>query len=89
MLVAQTKWEDGAKRAQTLQWAIETTPCDFRGTVLPVKVSLGTEPYGPDDLADELIRRADMAMYYVTWRCTMLNETKKARLAGLRWNSGF
>jgi diguanylate cyclase (GGDEF)-like protein len=65
MLVAQTKWEDGAKRAQTLQWAIETTPCDFRGTVLPVKVSLGIEPYGPNDLADELIRRADMAMYYV------------------------
>jgi diguanylate cyclase (GGDEF)-like protein len=65
MLVAQTKWEDGAKRAQTLQHAIETTPCDFRGTVLPGKVSLGIEPYGHDDLADELIRRADMAMYYV------------------------
>ena len=65
MLVAQTKWKEDAKRAQTLQWAIETTPCDFRGTVLPVKVSLGIEPYGSDDLADELIRRADMAMYYV------------------------
>ena len=40
MLVAQTKWKDGAKRAQTLQWAIETIPCDFRGTVLPVSAAL-------------------------------------------------
>jgi len=30
-----------------------------------VKVSLGVEPYGPDDTQKDLIRRADMAMYYV------------------------
>lgn len=68
MIVAQTQWQDGAKRAQTLQWALETTPCDFQGEMLPVKVSLGIEPYGPDDVPEDLIRRADMAMYYVKRR---------------------
>ncbi len=65
MIVAQTQWQDGAKRAQTLQWALESVPCEFQHELLPVKVSLGIESYGPDDTPDELIRRADMAMYYV------------------------
>jgi diguanylate cyclase (GGDEF)-like protein len=69
MLIAQTKWADGQKRAQTLQWAIENTPTDE----LPkTKVSLGIEPYGPNDTPEELVRRADMAMYYV-------KRSKKAR----------
>lgn len=65
MIIAQTKWADGAKRTRTLQWALESTPCEFQDESLPVKVSLGIEPYGPDDTPKELIRRADMAMYYV------------------------
>ncbi len=65
MIVTQTNWSDGAKRARTLQWAIESTPCKFHNESLPVKVSLGVEPYGPDDTQKDLIRRADMAMYYV------------------------
>lgn len=46
MIVAQTQWNDGAKRARTLQWTIESTPCEFHEEHLPVKVSLGIEPYG-------------------------------------------
>lgn len=65
MVVAQTNWSDGAKRARTLQWALESTPCEFHNEQLAVKVSLGIEPYGPDDTPKDLIRRADMAMYYV------------------------
>ena len=65
MIVAQTHWNDGAKRARTLQWALESTPCKFQNEILPVKVSLGIEPYGPDDAPKDLVRRADMAMYYV------------------------
>tara|TARA_R110002072_G_scaffold1084_25_gene9028 strand:+ start:1298 stop:2017 length:720 start_codon:yes stop_codon:yes gene_type:complete len=65
MIIAQTQWKDGAKRARTLQWALESTPCEFHDDSLPIKVSLGVEPYGPDDTPTELIRRADMAMYYV------------------------
>jgi diguanylate cyclase (GGDEF)-like protein len=65
MIVAQTQWQDGAKRAQTLQWQLETTRCEFNHEMQSVKVSLGTEPCGPDDTLKELIRRADMAMYYV------------------------
>jgi diguanylate cyclase (GGDEF)-like protein len=68
MIVAQTQWQVGAKRSQTLQWALESTPCEFHDEMLPVKVSLGTEPYGPDDTPEELIRRADMAMYFVKRR---------------------
>lgn len=68
MIVAQTRWQDGAKRAQTLQWALESTPCEFHGEMLPVEVSFGIEPYGPDDSPEELLRRADMAMYYVKRR---------------------
>jgi diguanylate cyclase (GGDEF)-like protein len=65
MIVAQTQWNDGAKRARTLQWTIESTPCEFHDEHLPVKVSLGIEPYGPDGAPKDLIRHADMAMYYV------------------------
>ena len=65
MIIAQTQWKDGAKRARTLQCALESTPCEFHDDSLPIKVSLGVEPYGPDDTPTELIRRADMAMYYV------------------------
>ncbi|MGB0631356.1 MAG: GGDEF domain-containing protein [Alphaproteobacteria bacterium] len=65
MLIAQTKWADGQKHAQSLQWAIESKPTDG----LPeIKVSLGIEPYGPNDTPEELVRRADMAMYYVKRR---------------------
>ena len=65
MLIAQTKWADGLKRVQSLQWAIEGVPADG----LPeVKVSLGIEPYGPNDTPEDLVRRADMAMYYVKRR---------------------
>ena len=43
----------------------KSIPCEFQDKMLPVKVSLGIEAYGPDDTPDELVRRADMAMYYV------------------------
>lgn len=65
ILLAQVQWDDGAKRARTLQWELESTPCDFGSLSIPVQVSLGLEPYGPDDTADDLLRRADMAMYFV------------------------
>lgn len=64
MLITQTQWNDGAKRARSLQWAIESQPFDFHGKKIAIKVSLGLEAYGPDDTPEELLRRADMAMYY-------------------------
>ena len=65
MLIAQTKWADGQKRAQTLQWALEGLPADG---MPPITVSMGIEPYGPNDTPEELVRRADMAMYYAKRR---------------------
>lgn len=64
MLIAQTRWSDGAKRSDTLQWNLESIPCDFRGQQIPVKISLGLEAYGPEDSPEDLLRRADMAMYH-------------------------
>lgn len=63
MLIAQTRWSDGAKRSDTLQWSLESIPCNFQGQEIYVKVSLGLEPYGPKDRPEDLLRRADMAMY--------------------------
>lgn len=68
ILLAQTKWSDGAKRAKSLQWAIESTPCPFGRENVFVEVSLGLEPYGPNDTTEELIARADLAMYCVKRR---------------------
>lgn len=65
ILLAQTRWDDGVKRARSLQWTIESTPCLAGSHRIPVEVSFGIEPYGPDDTADELVRRADTAMYFV------------------------
>ncbi len=65
MLLTRTTWADGSKRARSLQWNIESTPCRFRNRDIRIRVSLGMEAYGPDDTAEELIRRADMSMYYV------------------------
>lgn len=65
LLLVQTKWNDGARRAQSIRWAIESTPVRFGKHEIPVEVSVGLEPYGPEDTRDELVRRADMAMYYV------------------------
>lgn len=65
MLIDQARWEDGVRRARILQWHLEAKPCEFRGKQIPVKISMGVEPYGPDDSPDDLMRRADMAMYYV------------------------
>jgi diguanylate cyclase (GGDEF)-like protein len=65
MLLTRTAWADGAKRARSLQWNLESTPCRFHNHEIGIRVSLGMEAYGPDDTAEELIRRADMSMYYV------------------------
>lgn len=76
MLVGHARWGDGAKRARTLQWQIESLPCEFNGRKIPVKVSMGLEPYGADDTPEDLLRRADTSMYYVK-RC------KKGQFAGI------
>ena len=54
---------DGAKRARSHQWNIESTPCLFHNHDIEIRVSLGMKAYGPDGTAEELVRQADMSMY--------------------------
>ncbi len=64
VVLVQTSWRDGLKRAQTIQWRLEQTTLDFDDQAIPLRVSIGYEAYGPEDAIDDLICRADMAMYY-------------------------
>ncbi len=64
VVLVQTSWRDGLKRAQTIQWRLEQTTLDFDGHTIPLRVSIGYEAYGPADAIDDLMCRADMAMYY-------------------------
>lgn len=64
VLLVNTGWKDGVRRMRTLQWALDGTGTVHRGRDIPLRVSMGYEPYGPDDTVSDLIHRADMAMYY-------------------------
>lgn len=62
--LVNTGWQDGARRVRTLHRLLEGTGIVWRGHDIPLRISLGAEPYGPEDTVDDLIHRADMAMYY-------------------------
>lgn len=64
MALVGSSWKDGLKRVRTLQWYLDNASITFLGERIPILASLGAEPYGQHDSEEELIRRADMAMYY-------------------------
>lgn len=64
VLLVNTSWQNGVRRMRTLQWILDSAGIVKRGENIPLKVSMGYEPYGPDDSVEDLIHRADMAMYY-------------------------
>jgi diguanylate cyclase (GGDEF)-like protein len=64
VVLVNTNWKDGAKRLRSLHWKLDNTAASYRGHDIPVQVSVGVEPYGPHDNPEELLHRADMAMYY-------------------------
>lgn len=64
VLLVNTGWQDGVRRMRTLQWILDSAGTVSRGEDIPLKVSMGYEPYGAQDSVDDLIHRADMAMYY-------------------------
>ncbi|MBT3793297.1 MAG: GGDEF domain-containing protein [Rhodospirillales bacterium] len=73
VLMVQTNWRDGLKRAQMLNRVINRTIVTYDGHEITVSGSLGVEPFGPADEETNLIARADMAMY--------VNKRKKASIA--------
>lgn len=64
VLLVNTGWKDGVRRMRTLQWSLDSSGTIHQDGEIPLKVSIGFEPYGPQDTVDDLIHRADMAMYY-------------------------
>jgi diguanylate cyclase (GGDEF)-like protein len=64
----QSSWRNGTKRARTVQYRLESGEFTFENTSIPMRVSIGCEPFGPDDQIDDLICRADMAMYCIKRR---------------------
>ena len=70
VLMVQTNWRDGLKRAQMLSHAMNRTIVTHEGHQIGISASFGVEPFGPNDEANHLVARADMAMY--------VNKRKKA-----------
>jgi len=73
ILMVQTNWRDGLKRAQMLSRAVNRTIVTYHGSDIHVSASFGVEPFGPNDEEANLIARADMAMY--------VNKRKKASIS--------
>jgi len=63
VLLARTGLRDGSKRARLLQRGLDRLEYPCGAASIRVGVSLGVEPYGPHDDPDDLLARADMAMY--------------------------
>ncbi|MEE8333453.1 MAG: GGDEF domain-containing protein [Alphaproteobacteria bacterium] len=63
-LLVNTSWKGGQSRLRTLQWLCDSTGIVHKGHDIPLRTSLGAEPYGPHDTVEDLLHRADMAMYY-------------------------
>ena len=64
IVLVNSTWKDGARRMRTIQWMLDSAGIVYRGKDISLQVSIGVERYGPHDTVDDLIHRADMAMYY-------------------------
>ena len=73
VLMTQTSWRNGYKRAQVLNRAINGHKMVIARKTIAPQISFGVEPFGPDDEEANLIARADMAMY--------CNKRKKAAVS--------
>jgi diguanylate cyclase (GGDEF)-like protein len=73
VLMTQTSWRNGYKRAQIISRAINGHSMTVRRKRIDIQVSFGVEPFGPDDEEANLMARADMAMY--------CNKRKKASIS--------
>lgn len=63
ILMANSAWTDGCKRARDLEAAINSAYAVWRGELIPLSVSSGVQAYGESDLCEQLLARADSLMY--------------------------
>ena len=73
VLMVQTSWRDGFKRARGLNRVLNRSVATVGKLQININASFGVEPFGPHDEEDNLVARADMAMY--------CNKRKKSSLA--------
>jgi diguanylate cyclase (GGDEF)-like protein len=65
VLLTRTKWEDGMTRVLQLDQSLNQSVVDWRRQKIHLSASIGTQIYGPQDHEEELLSRADSAMYKV------------------------
>ncbi len=53
----------GLLKAETIETALNRIEVPWNGAMIPVGASVGVVGYAPDDLPEELLRRADQRMY--------------------------
>lgn len=63
VLLTNTDTASGLARAQQLATIADASHAEWGGKSLPIRFSVGTQPYGADDHEDEVMRRADSMMY--------------------------
>ncbi|NQU60929.1 MAG: GGDEF domain-containing protein [Rhodospirillales bacterium] len=73
ILLTRTDWNAGLTRAEFFDKLVNSAVVEWEGQMIAVKASFGFQNYGPNDDLDELLKRADDAMYV----------TKRARAAGV------
>jgi diguanylate cyclase (GGDEF)-like protein len=63
VLLTNTDVASGLARASELAALADACHAEWGGVSLPVRFSVGTQPYGAEDQEDEVMRRADSMMY--------------------------
>jgi len=63
LLLTATDAETGTARAEAIAEAATAQSLTVNGHDLPIRFSLGVQPFGPHDKEDDVIRRADTKMY--------------------------
>ncbi len=63
VLLTRIKWQDGLTLAEEIDQRVNSSFTTWRGNRIALRASLGFLPYGPKDTGQDLLLRADNAMY--------------------------
>ncbi|MEO5335928.1 MAG: GGDEF domain-containing protein [Magnetospirillum sp. WYHS-4] len=63
VLLARSSWEDGLRRAEALDRALNNAFIGWEGRMIAIRASLGIQVYGNQDEDQALLERADEDMY--------------------------
>lgn len=63
VMLTRTTWDDGLNRAEAVDRLINGTSFTWQGQLITLHASFGIQTYGPKDDGQQLLNRADEAMY--------------------------